>query len=343
MDINKLLNNIENSSVSAQKKSELIIYAKLLSSKELPVFFDDIHLRTSLNIPVDIKIDDFVRKETLSHFVRKRSGELRVISSPNYNLKQMQRWILTEVFSHQIVSQYAHGFIKNRSILTNAQSHIHQEESWVLNIDLRDFFSSITYEDVFKLFYKMGYNIEVSEIFAKLCTFENRLAQGFPTSPYIANLYLYQFDENMGDYIKNVDDSVVYTRYADDLVFSGVKKRGYTRFIAQLIQTVESELELINLCINTKKTRIQKKSVKRITGLNVSANGVSISKSYVKTLKQTIYYCKKFGIIDHLKYHGKEDISNFKGYLYGQAYFIKMIDNTEGAFVLKELNGLDWI
>lgn len=343
MDIKNLLNNIEKSFASDQRKHELSMYAKILSSKKLPVFFDRIHLCTSLNIPLDIKIDDFVIRETLCYYVRKRSGELRVISSPNYILKQMQRWILSEILSHQIVSKYAHGFIKNRSILTNAKSHVHTKEFWVLTIDIRDFFSSITYEEVFKLFYKMGYNIEVSEIFAKLCTFENRLAQGFPTSPYIANLYLYQFDENMGDYIKNADDSVVYTRYADDLVFSGVKKRGYTKFIAQLIQTVESELELINLLINTKKTRIQKKSVKRITGLNVSANGVSISKAYVKTLKQTIYYCKKFGVIDHLKYHGKEDISNFKGYLYGQAYFIKMIDNTEGTSVLEELNGLDWI
>lgn len=252
-----IIKMIEESSISNSRKKELISYTESLISKNLPVFFDRYHICSTLNIPNKKTIFEFVNDETLSYLIEKRSGDYRIISSPNYYLKQAQRWILDNLLVHVSVSKFAHGFVKNRSIVTNASSHIHQENFWVLNMDIKDFFSSISKKNVCSLFMKIGYNVEVAESLAELCTYGNCLAQGFPTSPHIANLYLNQFDELLGTLVKEFDQSIVYTRYADDLVFSGIKKKGYTKCIHKIIEATKLELAKLNLSINKKKTRVQ--------------------------------------------------------------------------------------
>lgn len=342
--MDNIINNIRKSSIPEERKKELIVYAKTLLKNDLPVFFDKRHLTVTLNIPEKSEtVAEFVNSETLSYSIEKRSGDLRIVCSPNFNLKEAQRWLLNNILVKIPVSDVAHGFVKNRSILTNACLHVHLEDFWVLKMDIEDFFSSISSTNVQDLFQSIGYNNEVSDVLATLCTYNNCLAQGFPTSPYLANLFLTDFDDKLVSYFREKDFEVTYTRYADDLVFSGIKGRGYTIIIKEIIKFVSDELEKLDLKVNEKKTCIQKKKIKKITGLNVSSDGVSISNKYIKKLNQTIYYCEKYGVVDHLKHVNKENVSNFKGYLFGQAYFIKMIDEYKGAEIIKRLKRLDWI
>ena len=101
-------------------------------------------------------------------------------------LKYIQRWILDNILSKIKVSEFATGFCANCSIVDNAKYHINKE--CVINIDIKDFFPSISFERIFRVFAYYGYTKEVSFFLAKLCTYEDELPQGSPASPMLSNI-----------------------------------------------------------------------------------------------------------------------------------------------------------
>lgn len=340
--MNNMIDNINRSNISKKKKEEFLKSFHFLSKNKLPFFFDKKHVLGTLNIENSDSIATFIISETLVHQIEKRSGGSREICSPSLKLKVANKWILDNILDKIPVSKQAHGFVKNRSIVTNATMHIHTTESWLLRIDIDNFFFNISLNSIIKIFQNIGYVNEVANVLASICSYEGHLPQGFPTSPYLANLFLKEFDHQVFKFCEKLDSEVIYTRYADDLIISGLKKNGYTLAIKKVKKYIKDQLVSLNLTINSNKTKIQKKEIKHITGLNISQRGVSISNNYIKNIEQTIYYCKRFGIVGHLKYNNLENVSNFKGYLYGTAYFIKMIDPAKGKKILRELDDLSW-
>lgn len=331
--------NIINSSLPSERKAQLIDYYESLKKHNLPVFFDSTHIKKTFKLENDIIFEEYVENNIINYLIEKRNGENRAIIAPNYDLKQIQRWILLNILEKTPVSESAHGFVKGRSILTNALEHKYDSESWILSIDIIDFFGSIDSNFVTGVFEKFSYNKEVSESLKNLCTFQNQLPQGFPTSPYLANLYLNEFDIMCKEYI---GESIKYTRYADDLTFSGLKEKGYTLTIKKILDFVDAELEKVGLIRNSRKTRVQKKEKKKVTGLLIKGQDVSVSNKFIREINNHIYYCKKYGVIEHLRYRGKEEVSNFKGYLYGKVYFVMMISPNTGRTLKEELDKLDW-
>ena len=102
--------------------------------------------------------------------------------------------------------------------MDNAKQHINK--ALIINIDIKDFFPSITYKRVFKIFHYIGYSIQVSHLLTKLCTnSRNVLPQGVPTSPSLSNLTLLKLDKRLSKLADKFD--FTYSRYADDLTFSG--------------------------------------------------------------------------------------------------------------------------
>lgn len=309
-------------------------YAQNLYKQSLPVIFDFKHLSLLLGYEVkEIAFYLFAEEDLFYNefSLPKKSGGLRIIDVPSERLKKIQRWILENILNHIEIHEKCYGFRKGKSIYDNAKMHVNKK--CVLNIDLSNFFPSIKQKDVFKIFYKVGYTKKVSYYLTKLLTRNGYLPQGSPASPMISNIIAINLDYRLDGLAKKYH--VEYSRYADDITFSG------NRNLKNLIPIVRQIVQEENFDINVKKTRLSYYYQRQeVTGLIVNKK-VSIPKEYVKELRKTIYFCKKFGVDSHLKKTGNYK-SFFKEHLYGKAYYIYMIDKNLGEKILEELNLIMW-
>ena len=150
--------------------------------------------------------------------IPKKNGGYRTIYEPDYTLKIIQENILTNVLNERIISSYAKAYKKGLSLLDNALPHLHQKI--VLKLDIKDFFPSIDFLKVYKkVFPRNIYPKAVASLLTNLVTYNNTLPQGAPTSSYISNLVLRSFDIKIGSFCQS--KNIAYTRYCDDMTFSG--------------------------------------------------------------------------------------------------------------------------
>lgn len=309
-------------------------YVKRLEENGLPVIFDRDHLAYILGIrPQELTYLISKPERHYSSFrVKKRRGGYRVIDAPSFLLKCIQRWILDEVLAHVAVSDYAFGFIENRSILDNAARHLNKH--CVVGIDIKDFFPSISSDSVFRLFYYCGYTKEVSFYLSRLCTFQEHLPQGAPTSPYISNIVFLKADKRLAGLSKAYGAD--YSRYADDITFSGKGN------LINILQPAEKILAEEGFMLNKRKTRVAFSHQKQeVTGLLVNGDKIRVPKSYKRRLFQEIYYCSKYGVEGHMHYR-KTDKAFYKDHLYGKAYYLFMIEPEVGKKALLSLDAIDW-
>ncbi len=148
--------------------------------------------------------------------IAKRRGGVREISAPSDQLKALQRRVLMRLLTRHKFHPAATGFVKGRSIVDNARPHVGR--AVVINLDLADFFPSITADRVTRAFRSLGWDADASAILSRICTDEGRLPQGAPTSPAISNLVCRRLDERLYRLAQKVGGH--YTRYADDITFS---------------------------------------------------------------------------------------------------------------------------
>lgn len=255
-------------------------------------------------------------------------GKERTIYSPGWNLKKRQKWILRYILNNYQLPDCVHGFTSHKSIVTNALCHIGKNEIGCM--DIKDFFPTVNSSMIMDIFLSMDYPKNVASLLTDICTFEEKLPQGAPTSPMLANIALSTFDTAVLKYVN--DNGLTYTRYADDITISGD-------------HNIENHLDIIkNILLehgfspNEKKTRVTKGNYRKIvTGLVVS-DKVKVPKRYKKKFRQEIYYCQKFGILQHLKNTKQTSAVNFREYMYGKAYFIKMVEPEVGEELLVQLD-----
>lgn len=304
-----------------------IMYANKLLNKSLPVIFDTEHIVKILQLH-RIKLDYY------SEFIiRGKKGKERLICAPSRSLKSRQRWILDNILYKINVSSCCEGFIKKHSTLTNAKKHVGYGQ--ILNMDISDFFPSITEAQIENVFFKAGYTHEVSAVLAKICCHEEKLPQGAPTSPYLANIVCLELDDELMQYSKN--HGIMYSRYADDMTFSG--NTDMEKHVTELEEIIRKN----GFHVNERKTHIYKGNQRKlVTGLIVKDDGLSVPRNFKRKLKQEIYYCKKFGVAVHLENTNAEKKVNFKEYLYGKAYYVKMVEPLTGQNFLEELNSINW-
>lgn len=339
MDKERYLSELQMAFRNARKSeryiSACISYASTLLNEGLPVIFDFKHLALLLGIdPFEFgelfySIDDFGYHEME---IPKKSGGMRKISVPSVDLKYIQRWILDNILSKIHVSEHANGFVVNRSIVTNATAHIGAD--CVINLDIKDFFPSISYEQVFYIFKYYGYTKGLSYVMAKLCTHNGFLPQGSPASPCITNILCLKMDKRLGGLAKKYD--AVYTRYADDITFSGGKG------ILSLLPIAEKIIQDEGFSLNAQKTRSALKHQRQeVTGLIINDGTLKIPKEYKRKVRQEIYYCKKYSVYDHQEKTG-ENYAFYREHLYGKAYFIHMVEPELGEKLLDELDDIKW-
>lgn len=278
--------------IPEQIVAQYLPYIDKLLSKNLPVIFELEHL-TKL-VDSDIKtISKMVNSP--SKFYRcfsipKRRGGYREISAPYPTLLNIQKWIYENILLKLEVHDSAHGFIKHRSIISNAENHL--SKKCILKIDLENFFPSIPINWVVNLFASLGYARNVSFYLASLCCLRNGLAQGAPTSPYLSNILIRNLDHRLKNFATKYE--LQYTRYADDIVFSG-------EFIPEsIINVIYKIIEKYGLKVNkTKTTLIIGDKQKIITGLSVSGDALKIPRKLKREIKQEVNFIKRFGFLSH--------------------------------------------
>ena len=169
--IEKLKSLFEKSHYGEEYKRKCIEYAERLLSNELPVIYDLEHLTMVLGIKKKILTKMIFAYQNFYSIVQipKKSGGFRELQIPSVELKYIQRWILDNILKKIRISKYATGFCNEKSIVDNAKIHIGSK--CILNMDIKDFFPSINFEMVFRIFVYYGYTKELSFIFAKLCTY----------------------------------------------------------------------------------------------------------------------------------------------------------------------------
>ncbi|HTI61114.1 reverse transcriptase family protein [Mucilaginibacter sp.] len=299
-----------------------LIYAKPLLDKNLPVIYNTANLSALVGYN-----KSYLKKSALftnsfyrSFSVRKKnSNKLRYLKEPLPSLKEIQIWILENILYLIPVSKFAKAYVPKRNILENVRFHKNKDK--IVSLDIENFFPSIRRTYVENIFKALGYSSNVSNLLSKLCCCDEILPQGAPTSPYLSNLYLREFDDNIAGYC--LQKKIRYTRYADDLTFSGTFDEN------ELINFVKNELILIKLNLNKEKTKILKPDQRQIvTGIVVNKI-IQIPKDQRKQIRQEIYYLKKYGLTDHL-IKTKNFRSNYIGHLIGKinyALYVNPNDN----------------
>jgi hypothetical protein len=270
----------------------------------------------------------------------KGPGRVRVIEAPKRELKELQRWILREILDKIPPHPAVHGFVKGRSIATFVAPHTGKRA--VLKMDLQDFFPSIRGVRVQALFRTMGYPETVADLLGGICTNIVRgdvpeiyqlphLPQGAPTSPALANMCAWRLDRRLSGLAKAVGAD--YTRYADDLAFSG--DADFERLSMYIAAIAEEE----GFTVNHHKTRVMRQGVRqRLAGL-VANQKVNVVRADFDVLKATLTNCVRLGP----ESQNRDGIPAFRAHLEGRVAFVESINPAKGLRLRTILERIVWI
>lgn len=293
----------------------------------------------------------YTRKRKQSQYYRKiictkQDGSQRVLYSPCPGLKHIQRGIL-KLLADAPISPYARAYRKGFSVLENASPHC--QKRLLVKLDLHDFFGSISFSKVYWAIDRAlhaapppflqeashnsaesGNPYSISFYFARLCTLNGCLPQGAPTSPLLSNLVFLPLDRKIGAYCEK--RGVTYTRYSDDLTFSGDISP------SSLISFAEKCLFESGFSLNRQKTRIAGAGEsRRVTGVTVN-DKPQAPKAYRRKLRQELYYIQKYGLEGHLRHSGLTDASpaqeeNYLNRLLGRIGFVLQLQPGDQEFL----------
>lgn len=230
--------------------------------------------------------------------IPKKKKGIRSIQAPNEELKQIQKSLnyYLQALYYRVKPDCVHGFIKmpaaephKRTIVSNGSAHAGSK--FVLNLDIKDFFPSITAKQVKSALMKQPFNLndEVSTLIALLGTYEKKLPTGSPSSPVLANMVCYAMDKKFEKLCQK--HNIRYTRYADDLSFSRD-----TYIETEFITACQSLLANYNFRLNTDKIRLQSsKSKQTVTGIVVNEK-VNVDRNYIRKIRAILHHWELNGL-----------------------------------------------
>jgi RNA-directed DNA polymerase len=280
-------------------------------------------------------IEDVLNEPQYAEFsIPKKSGNKRIILKPGPELMYIQNRLnhLLQCYYYLIRPKEAHGFVlspdKNEmpiGIVSNALPHVGKRT--VLNIDLHNFFSTISAKQIKQLFLSdtFSFNDNIASTMALLCTYKGKLPTGTPTSPVLSNFICLPLDKALQSFC--VEQDLTYTRYADDMTFSTMRKIG-----------IDTVLDLIGIIrdhgfrINEKKLRMKGKGRRQVvTGLTVNEK-VNPSKEMRKKVRAMRHDLETNGLESASKQHFKmstrpsqELQEKFLNKLWGYESFLKQV------------------
>jgi hypothetical protein len=299
----------------------------------------------------------------ISHYhyrvLAKQGGNIRLIEVPKKRLKALQKIILRELLDKIPSHPASHGFLKGHSILTFAAPHVGRRV--VLRMDLRDFFPSISGARVQAFFRTAGYPDAVADLLGGICSNAaprrmwktlgkgldplamakaralyafRHLPQGAPTSPALANLCAYRVDCRLNGLAKAA--GATYTRYADDLAFSGGAEfaRGVERFALRASAILMEE----GFAVHHRKTRVMRQGVRQHLAGLVTNQLVNVLRTDFDKLKAILTNCVRHGA----ESQNRERHPTFRQHLDGRVGFVEMVNPDKGARLRRVFELIRW-
>ena len=325
-----------------------------LARYELPRFSTPVELAEWLTIPLG-KLAWLTHDAQDSHYIYhwkpKRSG-FRLIESPRPFLKMAQQQILHEILNQIPVHTAAHGFVRGRSSVTNATPHTGKRV--VVKFDLENFYTSVKFSRVVAIFRNLGYCREASLYLARLTTsvipmslpfpdgslrplvpyLSRHLPQGASTSPALANLSAYSLDVRLSGLARAFDAD--YTRYADDLTFSGSEQflRSLQVFLPLVNQIIRSERFQVN---HMKRRILRENQQQKVTGVVVNEHP-NVPRKEFDLLKAILTNCIRQGPGTQ----NRENHPDFASHLRGRVAYVQQLNPKRGQRLLHLYEQIRW-
>jgi RNA-directed DNA polymerase len=225
----------------------------------------------------------------------------RQIEAPRAGLKLIQKWLSIHFANVLKPHEAVHGFVQGRSHITAAREHLNA--SWVFSVDIENFFPSTTRESIVSALKLIGYQTVASlEILSQLCSYEGRLSQGAPTSPVLANAALSEIDNHISVLAQKF--GARFTRYADDIVISGVNDVPTNLFaeIERIFDDTPWRLSESKRHLSVKPNRL------KVHGLLVHGATLRLTKGYRNRVRAFAHVLKNEKVKN-------EDVKKLKGHL----------------------------
>lgn len=300
---------------------------------------------------------------TLQHYRyewRTRRGRLpRLLEIPAPRLRSIQRTVLRELLYPLELHDAAHGFVPGRSAVTGAARHTGQDV--VVNLDLVSFFAKVTAGRVFGTLRQSGFTEAVAHRLTGIVThvvpprvlslmppggdpaerFALRqalsiphLPQGAPTSPMVANLSLRRLDSRLAGLAETFDGG--YTRYADDLAFSG--GRDLARRADAFVRAATAIVEDAGHSVNRLKSRVRPAGIRQSVTSVVVNERTNVPRPDFDRLKAIIHNCRVHGP-ESQDWNGHPD---FRGHLLGRISWVAALNPARGDKMLQDFHRIQW-
>ncbi|HKQ26287.1 MAG TPA: reverse transcriptase family protein [Burkholderiales bacterium] len=299
----------------------------------------------------NVRAEDERLRHYVYRWVAKRSGGFRLLEIPKTRLRALQRRLLHELIEYVPPHEAAHGFRARHSCLTSAVQHLGRQI--VVRMDLQDFFVSVSALRISAFFRTLGYPEGAARVLTGLCTsqvpsrlldardpakyeFEQptpdwltrkrfqspHLPQGAPTSPALANLCAFNLDLRLQAAAESLDAR--YTRYADDLVFSG--GRQFEHAVGRFIPLVGAIALEEGFSINFRKTHVMNRSsCQKVNGIVVNER-MNVARRERDQLKAILHNCMRHGPTSQ----NRAGLADFRAHLKGRLAYVKMIAPLHG-------------
>lgn len=292
---------------------------------------------------------------TTTHYKRylvpKKSGGQRLISAPMDRLKKVQTAILKTILYPIPLHPAAHGFVPERSIVSNANPHT--QAAVVINMDLQNFFPTFTYKRVKGLFLKLGFSEQIAIALALVCTEpqeerveidgqvfyvstgERRLPQGAPSSPAISNIICKRLDYRVAGAAKKL--GFKYTRYADDMTFSSLDKSNAN--LQKLLWQVKQIIKEEQLVLHPEKLRVMHQGKRQeVTGIIVN-DKPNLDRKTVRQFRALLHQIETSGIEGKM-WNGVTEKTQLLSSIQGFANYYKMVNPEKGAAYWKRTRAI---
>lgn len=317
------------------------------------------------------------RTESYTTFrMRKRSGanaepRYRTICVPTPSLMKVQRWIALNVLKHVPAHDASVAFSKGNKLFKAVAPHC--SAKWLVKLDIRRFFESISEASVYRVFRSLGYEPLISFELARLCTlggdekmdrsdkwlntgwndtyvidqytqaWQGHLPQGAPTSPMLANLVCRALDERLSLIAESFD--VRYTRYADDMTFSSLDSAFGRARAKDLISKTYEQLAIQSLEPNKAKTSVTPPGARKVVlGLLVEEGTPRLTREFKELLRQHLHYLlhADFGVVRHAGSRGFSSITGLRNHLQGLLAFAGQVEPAYAAREREKFLRVQW-
>jgi len=261
----------------------------------------------------------------------------RDVLNPTGDLRKFQTDLLRNLLRPKLrPSGYSHGGVQGRHIKTNAEAHI--ESPFVFSTDVANFYPSIPYQRVYRLFVKgFACSPDVARICTKLCTYDYRLALGLITSPIIADRLMLEFDHRIGKLCENQD--LVYTRFVDDITVSGqypIKSGSVPRMITDVLAGY-------GFRVNPKKHEEALKGPGRfedgkcITKLEIKRRRIRVRMQFIEEVSKQLADASRLE-----QGHQLEGLYYTAGQINGRIHFISWINSGQAVDLERRFHSIQW-